>query len=40
MKNADYWDVFSESQKVFYKRFAELGIQLAGYDSEYYVPGR
>ncbi len=37
MENADYWNVYSESQKVFYKKFQELNIRLADYDSEYYT---
>ena len=40
MKNEDYWNVYSDSQKVFYKRFQELGIRLADYDKEFYVPGK
>lgn len=38
MNNADYWDVYSDSQKTFYKKFQELGIQLADYDKEFYIP--
>ena len=37
MANEDYWTVYSESQRVFYKKFQELNIRLADYDSEYYT---
>lgn len=38
VKNADYWDVLSEAQRTFYKRFQEEKIELADYDKSVYVP--
>ncbi len=38
VRNADYWPIRSEAQRVFYKKFVELGIKCAPYDKEFYVP--